>query len=152
MKLSLLEGFDRQVRDFVTAHAPFAHCEFQEGDRGFAIVDGGNRLVGGVVFSEWKPSFASVEVSAVMVHSFSLSPQIVMRLGHYAFGQLECWRLWARTSVKNHRARKLLRHIGFTAEGVENSFYGPGRHAEMHRMLRPDWENIYGPVEAKAAA
>lgn len=152
MKRLLLEGFDRQVMDFVAAHAPYAHCEFTARDRGFAVVDGDSRMLAGVVFSGWRPAFASVELSGAAAHTLALSPQIVQALGQYAFGKLGCFRVWARSSVKNHRARRLLKHIGFTAEGVEHSFYGPGLHAEMHRMLRPEWESKYGPVAVQVAA
>lgn len=152
VKLSLLEGFDRQVRDFVAARSIMGECRFTDGDRGFAVVDGNNRLAAGVVFSNWVPSYRSIELSGAAVHNYALSPQIVQALGQYAFGQLECWRVWARTSVKNDRARRLLKHIGFCAEAVHHSFYGPGRHAETFRMLRPDWDKKYGPLEAREAA
>lgn len=148
MTLHLLEGYDRQVRDFVTAHAPEGCCLFTDGDRGFAVVREDGRLVAGVVFSGWQPAFSSVELSAVALSSHALSPGIVRQLGDYAFRQLLANRVWARTSIKNHRATKLLRHVGFTAEGINADFYGPGKHAGMYRMLRREWEQRYGLKEA----
>jgi RimJ/RimL family protein N-acetyltransferase len=154
MRLRLLEGFDRQIRDFVASRSPMGVCRFAEGDRGFAVVFGDdNRLAAGVVFSNWVPAFASVELSAAVAHSHALSPQIVAALGGYAFGQLQANRVWARTSIKNHRAIRLLKHIGFTGEAVHADFYGVGRHAETYRMLRREWDARYGtfPVKQEAA-
>ncbi len=148
MKFALIEGFDRQVCDFVSAHAPFPHCEFKEGDKGFAVVRGG-RMVAGAVFSDWKPSFATVELSAVAVSSFALSPQIVFALGQYAFEKLSANRVWARTSIKNIRAVRLLKHVGAVQEGIEADFYGPGEHAGMYRMLKREWAERH---QLKAAA
>ena len=138
MKFTLIEGFDRQVCDFVASRSPFDHCEFREGDKGFAVVRAG-KMVAGVVFSGWKPSFGSVELSIVAVSYFALSPQIVAALGHYAFEKLLANRVWARTSIKNHRAVRLLEHVGAIREGIEADFYGPGLHAGMYRMLRREW-------------
>jgi RimJ/RimL family protein N-acetyltransferase len=138
MKFALIEGFDRQVCDFVASRAPFDHCEFREGDRGFAVVRAG-RMVAGAVFSDWKPSFASVQLSLVAVSSHALSPQIVAALGRYAFETLLANRVWARTSIKNHRAVRLLEHVGAIREGIEADFYGPGHHAGMYRMLKREW-------------
>lgn len=148
MTLRLLEGFDRQIRDYVTSRAPEGFCQFTDGDRGFAIVDGSGRLRAGVVFSGWQPAFSSVELSAAAVSSQALSPQIVAALGDYAFGKLQANRVWARTSIKNTRAIRLLRHIGFTPEGIHADFFGPGRHAGTYRMLRREWEAKHGLKEA----
>ena len=142
MKFALIEGFDRQVCDFVAAHAPFDHCEFKEGDRGFAVVRAG-KMVAGAVFSDWKPSFASVQLSIVAVSSLALSPQIVLALGRYPFETLLANRVWARTSIKNIRAIRLLKHVGATQEGIEADYYGPGEHAGMYRMLKRDWDDKY---------
>lgn len=150
MKLHLLEGFDRQVRDYVASRSPMGICQFTEGDRGFAIVDGRKKLCAGVVFSHWVPGYSSVELSVAAAHSFCLSPQIVAALGGYAFERLLANRVWARTSIKNTRAIRLLRHIGFTPEGIEADYYGIGSHAGMYRMLKREWDKKYGTMQEAA--
>jgi RimJ/RimL family protein N-acetyltransferase len=142
VRFALIEGFDRQVCDFVASRAPFDHCDFREGDKGFAVVRDG-KMVAGVVFSGWKPAFASVELSIVAVSYFALSPQIVAALGGYAFEKLLANRVWARTSIKNHRAVRLLEHVGAIREGIEADYYGPGEHAGMYRMLKREWIEKY---------
>ena len=148
MALALLEGYDRQVRDFVTALAPMPNCAFSDGDKGFAVVTGDGKLAAGVVFSGWQPAFSSVEVSIAAVHNRALSPGILLALGEYAYRKLDANRVWARTSIKNTRATRLLRHIGFTAEGIHADYYGPRLHAETYRMLRREWDARYGLKEA----
>lgn len=146
--LDLLEGADRTVRDFVACRAPFGHAQFTDGDKGFAIVNGHGRMVAGVVFSDWKPDFGSLEMSAVALNSCFISPQIVAALGDYAFGKLSANRVWSRTASKNHRATRLLKNLGFTSEGTAADFYGVGRHAETFRMLKREWTDLTSQKEA----
>lgn len=148
MNLRLVEGYDRQICDFVAARSPIGTVEFSDKDRGFAIIGEGDRLLAGVVFSNWVPQFSSVEISGVALSSFALSPGIVLALGEYAYRKLHANRVWARTFHKNARAIRLLEHIGFTAEGVHADHYGPGRHAGTYRMLRREWDAKYGMKEA----
>lgn len=151
MKLEIVRGHDKLVQDFVADRSPIERPLFLDGDRGFAVIRENGDMVAGVVFSDWKPALSSVEISAVAISSHALSPQIVSALGAYAFGQLSANRVWARTAVSNHRARKLLRHIGFTLEGAHADYYGVGRPAETYRMLKREWIPRYGNV-LKAAA
>lgn len=139
MKLQLVEGFDQIVFDFVAARAPMGCAEFTERDKGFAVVRGDGGMVAGIVFSDWKPAFCSLELSVVALHSCFISPEIVATLGDYVFRKLPANRVWARTASKNSRAIKLLKHIGFTSEGTAADFYGVNRHAEVFRMLKREW-------------
>ena len=151
MNLRLLEGFDKEVCEWVAASAPFGYADFRPGDRGFAIVSG-DRLIAGVVFSLWQPAFSSVEFSGAAVSSYIASPGIVAALGHYAYRQLQANRVWARTATRNTRAIRILRHLGFTPEGTHVDFYGPGLHAGTYRMLKREWDRKYGQQPLKVAA
>lgn len=151
MNLSLVEGFDKIVRDFVASRAPMGHAEFTDGDKGFAIVNGRGELVAGIVFSEWRPHFGTLELSAVALNSACLSPGIVSALGDYAFRKLNANRVWARTSSKNYRATRLLSNLGFTPEGTAVHFYGVNRNAVTFRMLKHEWIAKYGPLQSEAA-
>lgn len=149
--LTLVEGLDRPVREFVASRAPMGHTFFSDGDKGFAIVNARNQMVAGIVFSDWRPAFFTVELSAVALNSFCLSPGIVSALGDYAFRKLNANRVWARTSSKNHRATRLLSNLGFTPEGTAADFYGVARHAVTFRMLKHEWIAKYGPLQKAAA-
>lgn len=109
-------------------------------------------LVGGVVFSEYKPQFGTMELSAAGVSSHLFDTRMVRELGAFAFGQLNTIRISARTCDSNERAKALLRGLGFKNEGVKVHFYGRGRHASDWRVIRPEWEKKWGGVPLQKAA
>lgn len=141
---------DDTCRGLVARCAPMGHAEFCDKDRGFRVVTERGRTAAAIVFSDYRPHFASVELSAIGLECCASSPQIVVQLGWYVFGQLRINRVWARTSTKNDRAQRLLKHIGFTREATHADFYGRGLHAEVWRMLRREWERKYGAMREAA--
>lgn len=149
MKFDLVRD-DAVVLPYMAEHAPMGNAEFKDGDSGWAIMRGDGVVTALVAFSGWQPQFSSIEFSGIALKSYALSTEIVLRLGDYVFRQLKCNRVWARTSSKNARARKLLRHIGFTPEGTSADFYGVGLHAENFRLLRKDWDAIHGRISESA--
>lgn len=152
MKLALLEGHDTTVAKFVADLAPLERPLFVDGDRAFGILRADGALIAGVVFSQWKPAFRTLELSAAAVSSFCLSTGIVLALGDYAFRQLNAFRISARTGASNDRAKKLLRHIGFTQEAVQGHYYGEGKHASCWRLIKPEWERKWLPKREQQAA
>lgn len=151
MRLELVEGLDRIVRDFVSSRAPMGHAVFTDHDKGFAIVRADRKMVAGIVLSNWQPGFQSLELSVVAVNSCFVSPQIVTAIGEFVFGKLSVNRLTARTSSKNHRALKALKNLGFVPEGTSAHYYGVGKNAENFRMLKHEWVAKYGPLHREAA-
>lgn len=153
MRLSLLKDQDAAVAEFVAALAPIERPLFTVGhDRAFGIIRGDGRLIAGVLFTEWKPAFRTLELSAAAVSSRCLSTPIVLALGEYAFGQLNAFRIFARTGASNDRAKKLLRHIGFTQEAVQGHFFGEGKHASCWRLIKPEWERKWLSKREQQAA
>jgi RimJ/RimL family protein N-acetyltransferase len=151
--LFLLEGHDATVAQFVADHAPLERPLFTPGhDRAFGILSGDGALVAGVVFSDWKPAFRTLELSGVAVSSPCANTQIVRRIGDYAFGQLNAFRLFARTGASNERAKRLLRILGFTQEAVQGHYYGEGKHASCWRLIKPEWERKWHPKRMQQAA
>lgn len=141
MRLELLQGHDATVAAFVAQHAPLEQPDFGDNFRALGILRHDGALIGGVVFSGYRPEFATVEMSGAFVSYYALSPRIVSAIGAYVFGKpLAINRLWARTALKNPRANKLLSHIGFTRESVSADHYGPGVHAVTWRLLKREWE------------
>lgn len=151
--MRLLAGHDEAVAAFVANLAPIEQPVFEPGFRAFGVIRNDGALVGGVVFSGWRPAFSTVELSGAVIDSRALSPRILADLGEYAFGQLLAFRVWARTSVDNRRARKFLEGIGFIEEGVQAHWYGKGRHAITSRVIAPDWKwHRRAPEVAQKAA
>lgn len=149
-------GHDRDVAEFVARHAPIERPAFDmigDGFRAFGVLREDGALVAGVVFSDWKPAFGTVELSGAAVDPRALASTRNLRVfGSYAFGQLDCFRVWARTATANVRARKWLRGIGFTEEGVSAHHFGKGKHAAILRVIRPEWERKWGAIESARKA
>lgn len=150
--MRLLAGHDAAVAAFVADLAPIERPVWREPYWAFGVIRDDGALVGGVVFSEWRPAFGTIEMSAAGVSSLLFSPQIVSALGEHVYGKLVANRVWARTASSNQRAIKLLKHIGFTPEGVSADWYGPSQHAVTYRMLRRDWIRLYGKPDDQVAA
>lgn len=138
--MRLLEGHDQTVAEFVAALAPIERPAFNPGFKAFGVIRDDGALVGGVVFDNWRPAFCTLELSGAAVSCHAFGPRILAGLGEYAFGKLGAFRVWARTSIDNRRARKLLKHLGFIEEGIEAHHYGKGRHAARLRVIKPDWK------------
>ncbi len=147
MRLHLVP--DDTCKAIVSRFAPMGHAEFGDNDRGLAVRTEGGHLVLAIVFSDYRPHFGTIELSAVALKSHALSSPVIAQLAGYCWGQLRVNRVWARTSFKNARAKALLKHIGFTREATHADFYGAGLHAETWRMLKREWDALH---ELKAAA
>lgn len=151
MKRLALWGHDADVAAFVAALSPLEKPNWPQGYTACGILKGDGSLVGGVVFSDWREQFGTLEISAAGVSSYIFGPQIVSELGSYVFGQLGAYRVWARTGIRNERAKRLLKGLGFTQEAVLSHHYGPREHASQWRLLKPEWERRRGPEVRQAA-
>jgi len=149
--VTLLEGHDETVSQFVARLSPIEQPEFAPGYRAFGVIRDDGALVAGVVFSNWRPAFSTLELSGASISRLVARPQIVAQLGDYAFGKLGVFRLWARTSTENKAARGFLKRLGFVEESTSAHYYGQGRHSMTLRALRPEWEKRWGQKLQKAA-
>ena len=152
MKRHLLIGHDVDVARFVTERAPIERPEWRAPYWGFGVLKEDGTLCAGIVFSDWKPAFRTIEVSAAAVSSFGISTQIVTTIyGGFVFGQLNVHRVFARTETANIRAKKMLRHVGFLEEAIQGHYYGPNKHASCWRLLAHEWQAKWAPEAQKAA-
>ncbi len=149
--MRLLEGHDEAVGRFVADFNYPEPAKWFPGYRAFGVLREDGALIAGFVFDDWHPDTKRVELSARAVTPAAFSPRLIVALGAYPFGQLDCFRVSAKTSVENKRCRKILEGIGFTQEGTMASFYGPGKHAVMYRVTRPEWERRWGNDLRQAA-
>ncbi len=75
------------------------------------------RIIAGVVFDR----YTGVDI---MMHyaaesgSLAGKPDFISGVFRYPFVQLECRRVTAMVAWKNHKSRKVVRHLGFKEEGV----------------------------------
>lgn len=150
--MRLLEGHDAAVAQFVHDFAPLEKPLWKPGFRGFGVIrESDGLLVAGVVFDDWHPNEKRVEMSGAAIDPRAFGPRTIRALGAYAFGKLDAHRVWARTSLDNRRARKLLKGLGFIEESTQASWYGPGVHAVTLRVLKPEWERRWSDERRLAA-
>ena len=149
--MRLLVGHDAAVAAFVADHDYPEAVEWLPGYRAFGVIRSDGALVAGFVFDDWHPATKRIELSSRAITPAAFSRQTITALGRYPFGQLDCFRVTAKTSVDNKRCRKILEGIGFTQEGTMVSFYGPGKHAVIYRVTRPEWERRWGNDLRQAA-
>lgn len=142
--MRILEGHDATVAQFVGDWDAPEKPVWNPGYRAFGVLRADGALVAGVVFDGWQPAAKRIELSARSLDPRAFSIPVIRRLGQYPFGQLDCFRMWARTSIDNKRCRKLLRGIGFTEESTQAHWYGQNRHAVTLRVTRPEWERRWG--------
>ncbi len=150
--MRLLEGHDATVAAFVGKLAPMEPPIWNPGFKAFGVIREDGALVAGVVFHDWHEAFKRVELSAATLDVRSFGPRILRHLGEYVFGQREMFRVWARTSVSNERAKNFLRGIGFVPESVQSHWYGPKRHAITFRVTEPEWRHRWEKVKLQKAA
>lgn len=152
MRRALLWGHDREVLAFVGDLAPVERPLWRDVSAAVGIVGERQRLVGGVVFSDYKPQFQTCELSVAGVSSFLVDTRMVRELGAYAFGQLALFRIFARTADSNWRAKRALRALAFRHEGIKAHLFGPGIHASDWRLLQPEWEQRWGQPALREVA
>lgn len=148
MKRTLLWGHTQAVLDFVASRAPIERPVWRDVAAAVGILRGDGALIGGVVFADYRPEFSRCELSVAGVSCLLASTRMVKDLGSFAFGQLGCNRIFARTSDQNFRAKRALHALGFKSEGIKVHHFGPGIHASDWRAIRREWEKKWGPIEA----
>ena len=81
------------------------------------VVKGG-RLVGGVVFHDWRPDAYDIQITAGFETPRWCSPLTLTQILRYPIEQLGCRRCTAFTAMSNRKARFFLERLGFECEGV----------------------------------
>lgn len=113
---ALIFGQDEAIAKFVgstlgiTLHPPLSAIGFARNDK----------LIGGAVFNQFNGS--NIEVTLVCP---MLSRETIRALVRYAFVQLGCLRMTAKTKRSNKRTCQILPKIGFQYEAVLRRFFGP---------------------------
>jgi RimJ/RimL family protein N-acetyltransferase len=147
----LLIGQSEAVGRFVAERSPIERPEWGN-FVGLGILRSNGTMVAGIVFNSWQPECRRIELSGAADDPRAFSTRILGELAAYVFGQLSVHRVYAKTSIDNRRALKLLEGLGFIREGTLASWYGPDLHAVMLRVTEPEWRRKWGAVPLKEAA
>jgi hypothetical protein len=100
----------------------------------FATVAADGQISGAVLFNDLQE--ASVELS--MVATRPLSRALLRLASQYAFGDLRCRRVTARTRASNLPVRRFIEKAGFKQEGVLRSYYPDGDDAILYGLLKSE--------------
>lgn len=100
---------------------------------GLCIMNDENTPYGVVVFND----FTGANVEMTGVGRGCWSPRVIRDLARYAFGQLGCRRVTARTAVSNEKAIKALTRLGFKREGIARQWFD-GEDAVLFGLLRDE--------------
>lgn len=138
MRLAL--GRSAETADWVAARIPhlgsgdaFGPCA------ALGVEDADGSLIGGVVFSGWRPSCRSIEASFASDTARWLTRRLITQIMAYPFGQLDCQRVTAITPRKAGPARRFLDAFGFKREGLVRKGFGDD-DAVISGLLRREWE------------
>jgi RimJ/RimL family protein N-acetyltransferase len=134
-----LIGHNDVVARFVAAHIP--HCE-----RGFGtkimtlgVVDGG-RLIGGLVYHNYDPEAATIEISGAAIDPRWLT-RTTLRLMHvYPFVDARCQMVVMRVSADNTRLLRQLKALGYKRVTVERLF-GRDRDGVVATLTDDVWKS-----------
>jgi len=102
------------------------------------VVDKHDNLIGGVVFSNYRPDIGNIEASFAAIKANWLTPMLVTGIMQYAFGQLKCARITSLTPKRNRRARQFLQKFGFKQEGCVRLGFGDD-DSIISGLLASEW-------------
>ena len=92
-----------------------------------------NKIVGGVVFSEYRVE--DIVFSGAFEDKRCFTKRNLQYFFNYPFKQLNCHRITAYTETDNERANKILKKLGFTHEGTMREISEKGKDANIYGML-----------------
>lgn len=144
----LLYGLDEEIAAWVAERAP--HIGVKGFGPSVAIgVVSGTRLLAGVVYHDYQPEFGTIQLSMAADSPMWARRKTIGGLLAYPFYQLGVHKVWTATPHDNERALKVNEHIGFRQEAILAHQFGRNRHAVIRRMLKPDYDRIYGVNNGK---
>ena len=98
----------------------------------------------GVVYHDYQPKHRVIQLSMAASNPMWARRENIAGLLAYPFLQLDVFKCWIATERTNEHALKTWRHIGWRQEAILAHQFGPGRHAVVMRMLKPDFLRLYG--------
>jgi len=120
--VNIVFGHDEYIAGYVASNLGLS--PFQPGTYaaiGFITNEG--QLIGGAVFDSYNGSNVEVTIYAPS----GLKRGVIRAIVHYAFTQLKCNRLSARTKKSNKLVQKILPKLGFKFEGIAPLYFGTGK-------------------------
>jgi RimJ/RimL family protein N-acetyltransferase len=106
------------------------------------VVNSEGKPVAGIVFHDYLPACGTIQLSMAAETPRWATRRIVKELLSYPFNQLKVRKVWTATPLKNQRAIKFNKGIGFKQEAVLANHFGDD-HAVICRMFRKQFEQNF---------
>jgi RimJ/RimL family protein N-acetyltransferase len=138
--MKVVYGQDANVAKWVADRIPhvseFGLCS------ALGVVNDKGEAVAGIVFHDYQPSCSTIQISMAASTPKWASRSIVKELLSYPFNQLKVRKVWTATPLKNQRAIKFNKGIGFKQEAVLSNHFGDD-HAVICRMFKKQFEQLF---------
>lgn len=142
--MKFLYGDDENVKNWVVERIP--HVRDFEKYSAIGIMTDDGKPLAGFVYHEYFPEFGLMQISAAADSAKWATRSSIKHILSYPFVQLKVRKLWTATPLKNERALKLNRGIGFKQEAVLAHHFGED-HCVICRMFRKQYETLYKEVK-----
>ena len=135
--MKLVTDFSPLVAKWVAERIPgvedFGPCQ------ALGVTDEDDNLIGGVVFHDFQPQWANIQVSFAGERADWLTARLITAILSYAFDQLDCARITSLTPKRNRRARQFLMKFGFRHEGTIRKGFGTD-DSIISGLLKTEWQ------------
>lgn len=139
----LIFGFDHEIAQWVAERIPHMHGG-NFGPCAAIGISSDGKLLGGLVYHDYQPELGTIQLSMAADNPMWARRKNIAGLLHYPFEQLGVYKVWTATPHDNEAALKVNLHIGFKREATLAHQFGRKRHAVICRMLRPDYDRLFG--------
>jgi RimJ/RimL family protein N-acetyltransferase len=137
--MKVVYGMTPQISAWVADKIPhvseFGACE------ALGVTDG-QSIVAGVVFHDYQPACGTIQVSVAATNPRWATRAIIKEILSYPFHQLKVRKVWSAMPLKNERAIKFNKGIGFKQEAVLSHQFGDD-HAVITRMFKKQFEQLF---------
>jgi RimJ/RimL family protein N-acetyltransferase len=138
--MRVLYGHDANIAAWVQARIPnitsFGQCS------ALGVISGDGKPLAGIVFHDYQPAYGTIQISMAAESPRWASRRIIGEILSYPFKQLGVRKIWTATPLKNERAIRFNKGIGFKQEAVLANQFGDD-HAVICRMFKKQFEQIY---------
>lgn len=140
--MKLVLGQDAAVAAWVARKLGFDDPEFFGPCSAILVSDDQHNALAGVVFSGYRDIYKSIEISCAADSPRWATRGVIHALLRYPFDQLGCERVQVTIPLRNERARRFCKGIGFTQEGIMRRGFGRD-HAVVMSMLRHEYARLF---------
>lgn len=103
-----------------------------------------DRLIAGIAYHDYDKRHGVIMISMAAINPMWARKNILYGLLRYPFEQLDCYKVIISVRLNNVKALKTFNSIGFRQEAILEHTYGKDNHAVIMKMLRPDYNRIFG--------